>query len=133
MPWLSKKEFLNLFQTWLDHYIARLEASLAGLRKRKAANDCRAFSASGGGFAPRTRRSRPRPQVDPRSTAPVFPKVSTNFDLWLSESVVHLTLASLFPRLQLTDQMPPGRMHSGATTWLVMNERTVLLRHNYTA
>jgi hypothetical protein len=39
MPDLSKDEFLDLFHVWRDRYLARLEAGLAELRKRIAAND----------------------------------------------------------------------------------------------
>jgi hypothetical protein len=40
MPTLSKGEFCDLFGIWLDQYRAKLEAELAELRKRIAANDC---------------------------------------------------------------------------------------------
>src|SRR5215472_1054655 len=40
IPSLSKDEFLDLFGVWLDQYLAKLEASLAELRERIAANDC---------------------------------------------------------------------------------------------
>ena len=37
---MSKDEFLDLFHVWRDHYLAKLEASPAEVRKRIAANDC---------------------------------------------------------------------------------------------
>jgi hypothetical protein len=40
MPTLSKDEFLDLFGVWRDHYLAKLEAELAEVRERIAANDC---------------------------------------------------------------------------------------------
>ena len=39
MPQLNKDEFLDLFHTWREHYLAKLEAELAAVRKRMAEND----------------------------------------------------------------------------------------------
>jgi hypothetical protein len=39
MPTLSKDEFLDLFHVWLDHYLAKLEISLAEVRNRIAVGD----------------------------------------------------------------------------------------------
>ena len=36
MPQLNKDEFLDLFHTWREHYLAKLEAELAAVRKRMA-------------------------------------------------------------------------------------------------
>ena len=41
MPWLSKEQFLDLFEIWRDGYITKLEAELAEVRKRMTENDCK--------------------------------------------------------------------------------------------
>ena len=40
MPELSRKEFLDVFHVWRDHYLARLEVELSAARRRMAENDC---------------------------------------------------------------------------------------------